>query len=684
MLYFVGEQDLFQDYASATLSDVMSYLDGRTVTGLDIETTRRYSPNKYVSKVYEPGLDPHLTRICMIQIGDANDVFVIDARQFKVEQLQPLFQRKHKWIIHFAKFEYSHIKYSLGVELDEVHCTYLVERNLYNGETMQFSLKSLAERYLGATTAKKKDLFSEELPVFLTDDDGEEAPIVIDKDTRSQFQNIGDRKFSNTQIEYGALDVTLAYKIYELQIQGRYTKTGIYNPQNLHRLENRVMKTFANMELAGIPFSKEVWLAIYNDVSYPLFKKEVEWLNDYVVQNHKKFCKLTFFGDECAIKWTSPKQVIAFFKSLGFCPLEYSKSKKRQEYSASAKALAKIRADVDTQYHELIDHYLKFKEAEQACTLFGPDFLKYIHPVTGRIHPSYNQIVNTGRPSCANPNLLNIPSGAHRTAFTAPEGYKYIGCDFDAQELRVISELSQNEVMMEIFKGDDPDMHSITAQAAYRKALDRPDLIVSKALAEVDSFIKELREAGKKLNFRILYGASAFSFKHEINASEEETQLMIDGFYEAYPGLRQHFDRLFQRAIQTGYVVTDRKLDRRRFMPYHKQYLALKEKQRPTREEKSLIRQYEGQLMRYCQNNEIQGTSAGVTKLAQILFEDRTRGMDVQLIVAMYDELGAIAHESIADEVFDITRQCMLEAGEYFLKDIKLTSSGKITGHWKH
>ena len=88
--------------------------------------------------------------------------------------------------------------------------------------------------------------------------------------------------------------------------------------------------------------------------------------------------------------------------------------------------------------------------------------------------------------------------------------------------------------------------------------------------------------------------------------------------------------------------------------------------------------------MRYCQNNEIQGTSAGVTKLAQILFEDRTRGMDVQLIVAMYDELGVIAHESIADEVFDITRQCMLEAGEYFLKDIKLTSSGKITGHWKH
>jgi DNA polymerase-1 len=675
MILFVGDQDLFQDYPSATLADVMSYLDGRKVTGLDIETTRRYSPNKYVSKVYEPGLDPHLSRICMIQIGDGENVFVIDARQFKVEQLQPLFQRKHKWVIHFAKFEYSHIKYSLGVELDTVHCTWLVEKNLYNGLNIGFSLFDLSERYLNAVAPKEVDFFNEY---------EEEEEIVIDKSTRLQFQNIGDRKFTNQQIEYGALDVTLAYKIYEYQIQGHYTKSGLYNPTSLHRLENRVMKTFANMELNGIPFSKEVWMDIYNTTSHPMFVKEVEWLNEYVVANHKKFCKLTFFGDECAIKWTSPKQVVAFFRSLGFCPLEYSKQKKRQEYSASAKALAKVRSEVDEQYHELIDHYLKFKEAEQACTLFGPDFLKYIHPVTGKIHPSYNQIVNTGRPSCANPNLLNIPSGAHRTAFIAPEGYRYCGTDFDAQELRVVSDITQNEVMMDIFKGPDPDMHSITAQAAFRKALDRPDLVVSKKLADEDSFINELRQKGKILNFRILYGASAFSFKHEINASEEEAQLMIDGFYEAYPGLRKHFDKLFAQALKDGYVITDRKLDRRRFMPFHNTYLKLKGKPKPSYEEKRQISQYEKQLMRYCQNNEIQGTSAGITKLAQIMLEDQLKEMDAQLVVALYDELGSIAHESIAEEVFKIQQECMAKAGEYFLSEIKLTSSGKITTHWKH
>lgn len=675
MIYFVGEQDLFQDYASATLADVMRYLDGRKVTGLDIETTRRYSPNKYVSKVYEPGLDPHLSKICMIQIGDADDVYVIDARQFKVEELRPLFERKHKWVAHFAKFEYSHIKYSLGVELDTVHCTWLVEKNLFNGINIGFSLFDLSERYLNAVAPKEVDFFNEY---------EEEEEIVIDKSTRLQFQNIGDRKFTNQQIEYGALDVTLAYKIYEHQIQGRYTKSGLYNPTSLHRLENRVMKTFANMELAGIPFSKEVWMDIYNTTSHPMFIREVEWLNDYVVKNHKKFCKLTFFGDECAIKWTSPKQVVAFFRHLGFCPLEYSKQKKRQEYSASAKALAKVRSQVDEQYHELIDHYLKFKEAEQACTLFGPDFLKYIHPVTGRIHPSYNQIVNTGRPSCSNPNLLNIPSGAHRTAFIAPEGYRYCGTDFDAQELRVVADITQNEVMMEIFKGPDPDMHSITAQAAFRKALDRPDLVVSKKLADEDKFINELRQKGKILNFRILYGASAFSFKHEINASEEEAQLMIDGFYEAYPGLRKHFDKVYAQALKDGYVITDRKLDRRRFMPFHNTYLKLKAKSRITPDEKRQISQYEKQLMRYCQNNEIQGTSAGITKLAQIMLEDRLKEMDAQLVVALYDELGSIAHLSIAEEVFKIQQECMAEAGAYFLSEIKLTSSGKITTHWKH
>jgi DNA polymerase-1 len=238
--------------------------------------------------------------------------------------------------------------------------------------------------------------------------------------------------------------------------------------------------------------------------------------------------------------------------------------------------------------------------------------------------------------------------------------------------------------MMDIFRGPDPDMHSITAQAAFRKALNLPDLVVSKKLADEDKFINELRQKGKILNFRILYGASAFSFKHEINASEEEAQLMIDGFYEAYPGLRKHFDKLYAQALKDGYVVTDRKLDRRRFMPFHNTYLKLKAKSRITPDEKRQISQYEKQLMRYCQNNEIQGTSAGITKLAQIMLEDRLRGNDAMLIVALYDELGVIAHESIAEEAFKIQQDCMAKAGEYFLNEIKLTSSGKITSHWKH
>jgi hypothetical protein len=66
------------------------------------------------------------------------------------------------------------------------------------------------------------------------------------------------------------------------------------------------------------------------------------------------------------------------------------------------------------------------------------------------------------------------------------------------------------------------------------------------------------------------------------------------------------------------------------------------------------------------------------------MLEDRLKGMDAHLDVALYDELRSLAHESIAEEVFSIQQECMAKAGEYFLNEIKLTSSGKITSHWKH
>ena len=66
--------------------------------------------------------------------------------------------------------------------------------------------------------------------------------------------------------------------------------------------------------------------------------------------------------------------------------------------------------------------------------------LDIINKKTNKIHPDYWQIVETGRISCKNPNLLNIPSKGElgpiiRSAFTSKKGYKWVGGDYSGRKI---------------------------------------------------------------------------------------------------------------------------------------------------------------------------------------------------------------------------------------------------------
>src|SRR5690606_15471729 len=85
----------------------------------------------------------------------------------------------------------------------------------------------------------------------------------------------------------------------------------------------------------------------------------------------------------------------------------------------------------------------------------------------GRIRPSYNQIVDTGRYSCSKPNLQNQPAfGLHRFAYIAKAGYLLVGGDFSGQELGVIAAGSQEKLWMDALRNNH-DLHSVMANKMY-------------------------------------------------------------------------------------------------------------------------------------------------------------------------------------------------------------------------
>lgn len=725
MIKFIGT-DLFPEFEQSSMQECIDYCKGKKVLGLDIETSRKYPKNLYKSDVYKPGLDPYLSRIVMVQIGDAGCRFVIDPRSVDIRPLKPILESKNiEFVGHNLKFEYKMFKANYGIELQSMYDTMLAELCLYNGALQGYSLADLAGRYFGVKDTSKVDLFSMgDYNKFVKRQQGDIVDYAynkwdhsyIDKSTRLGFIGIGNRPFTKAQIEYGADDIELPLLIRERQMKGRRIGEEIYNPKKLLRLEFAFLPYLADIELNGMHFDAAIWMEIYNKKSKPELLKRKEWLDRFVAEGYPDFCKagdIFSGGNVCGIRWSSSKQVISFFKHLGICPKEKSKSTGKKEWSVSSKAMGKVKPPAE--YKELVEQYLKFKEAEQLCTTFGKDFLKYIHPLTKRVHSSYSQIKHTGRISSRNPNCQNIPGGEHRTAFTAPKGHKIANADYDGQETCYLANISQDPIMLAKIIGGE-DMHCFVATNVYSTKRRDPSLVITAESAgkseegenhpDYKPQHAAWRQAAKKIGFGIPYGKSAYSLQFDLDVSEEEAEEFIELYYSTFPSLDGHFAFCREKAIKLGWIGIDPVTDRRYFYPFFKEMVREKEIaldiypedwNNLTDEEKEPYKKearphwsrhfsLKGSLERKAQNFPIQGGCGSITKLAVILLGRAIKetGIDLKITNVIHDEINCEVAYGFEDAAAQIIEEAMEQAGSYWCKSAPLRATCAIVDYWKH
>lgn len=497
---FIADYEV-EGLKKSTIQECLDYCSNKKELGIDIETSSCVVNQK--DDVYKGGLDPFLSSVIMLQLGDENEQFVIDTRCTDVSSLLPLLNSKEiVWVGANLKFEAKHLSHQYKVIFNKIWDCMLVEQNLTNGLELGYSLAKMSERYLGIKPVQTVDLFTVQ----------DEEDVFIDKSTRMEFINIGDKKFTFDQISYGANDIIYPLQIKKMQEQGRNG----YNPTKLHELENEFCLVLADIELKGITFDKEKWVKVA-ETKKLVYESRLKKLNDYIEVNHLNYCTLPdLFNTEkkCNIQWTSSQQVVELFKEIGFCPKEKSKETGKLEYTVGAKALSKLLTskykelfmkDIETSIitqEDLILNFLLFKKAEQAITTFGKDFLKYVHPVTGKLHSTYKQILNTGRISSRNPNLQNIPADKeYRECFIAGDNNILINSDYNSQESRILAEVSGDPAMLSFFNDGHPifgeDYHSFTATKMFSLLRGEPDLVISKETH------REERDAAKAISFKI-------------------------------------------------------------------------------------------------------------------------------------------------------------------------------------
>lgn len=211
------------------------------------------------------------------------------------------------------------------------------------------------------------------------------------------------------------------------------------------------------------------------------------------------------------INLNSPKQLLEFFQKRG-----------HKIKSTGAEKLDKIK-----ESEPIIEKILKYRELFKLKTTYLDGMEKLIEK-DGKIHPNFLQLgAATGRMSCQNPNLQNIPQESEwskqiRNAFVPKTGSLLVSFDYSQIELRVLAFLSQDKNMVKAFK-DGFDIHTITAQKIFNKK-------------EID---KNERRLAKTLNFGMIYGMGYRAFSQQSGLEPEKAKEFIKKYFEEFPAIKE-------------------------------------------------------------------------------------------------------------------------------------------------
>lgn len=291
--------------------------------------------------------------------------------------------------------------------------------------------------------------------------------------------------------------------------------------------------------------------------------------------------------------------------------------------STSAEELDKLRG-----LHPVIDHISVYRELSKLQNTYVDTLPYLIHPVTGRIHSTFNQAVTaTGRLSSTDPNLQNIPIRTElgreiRSAFVAENGYKLISADYSQIELRIVASLAADEKMIEIFKKDE-DIHRATAAAIHGVPLDK--------------VTKEMRYSAKEVNFGVLYGMGVYGLSWRADIPRSQAKEFIDKYFSEFNGVKKYIDQTLEFTKKEGYCET--LFGRRRYLP----------------ELMSSNYQARSAAERMAINHPVQGTAADVMKLAMIAVYEEVKSNykkdQVKIILQVHDELVLEVKEELVEEV---------------------------------
>lgn len=323
--------------------------------------------------------------------------------------------------------------------------------------------------------------------------------------------------------------------------------------------------------------------------------------------------------------------------------------KTKRGYSTSAEVLDKLK-----DKHPIVADVLEYRTLSKLKSTYIDGLLPLIGS-DDKVHAHFQQTVTTtGRLSCTEPNLQNIPIRQElgrklRKAFVPDdENCLLTGADYSQIELRVLAHMAGDDVLIEAFNNGE-DIHRATAS----NVLGVPE----------DQITVEERSRAKAVNFGVIYGMSAFGLSTELNITRKEADDYINAYFAKHTAVKAFMDGQVEFCKENGYVTTV--MGRKRYI---KEIMATA----------YMVRQVGERL---AMNTPIQGSAADIIKIAMVKVYDaiKAKGLKSKLILQVHDELIINTYEDEKDAVAQLLVENMEAA--YDLA-VKLKADLNVGGNW--
>ena len=281
---------------------------------------------------------------------------------------------------------------------------------------------------------------------------------------------------------------------------------------------------------------------------------------------------------------------------------------------------------------------MEYRHLSKLVNTYLDKLPNHINVKSNRIHTSFNQsITSTGRLSSTKPNFQNIPiktdvGKSIRKAFSAQDKNSIIlSFDYSQIELRILAHYSNEQKLIDAFE-NDLDIHTRTAALIYG---------ISNEDVEYHH-----RRVAKIINYSIAYGAGPFRISEELKISMKEAKIIIDNYFNRYPGIKNYIENMVELGENKGYVTT--------FLGRKRNTMNLKSSNRNIREAEK----------RATINMPIQGTASELIKVAMISINRimRERNLKGKMILQIHDELLFEIPKHEKEEVIELVMNEMVNA----------------------